>query len=101
MLQDSPAAKEFIDRLIKEKGLDSLESEVKEQLSKDLLRRLEDRLNTKIVESLNHEQMAKLEHLIDSKQVDKIQDFLQNEGINVNGVVAATMSEFYSSYLKA
>lgn len=101
MLQDSQAANQFIDKLIEEKGLHGLDVEIREQLHSDLLRRLEDRLNAKIVSSLNAEQVIKLEHLIDSNQVDKIQLFLQNEGINVNGVVASAMSEFYSSYLKA
>ena len=101
MLQDSPAASQFIDKLLEEKGLNNLEEDVKKQLHKDLLRRLEDRINRRIVESLNADQVAKLEHLIDANHIDKIQDFLQNEGINVNGVIASAMSEFYSSYLEA
>jgi hypothetical protein len=101
MLQDSQAATQFVDRLIEEKGLQGLDAEIREQLRKDLLRRLEDRINRAVVDALNAQQVAQLEHIIDTNQVDKIQDFLYKQGVNVNGLIAKVMTEFHASYLEA
>ena len=101
MLEDSPAAAQFIDALIQEKGLEGLDPDVKKQLHADLLRRLEDRINRAIIEALNPHQVQQLEHLIDTNQIDKIQDFLYKQGVNVNGVIAKVMTEFHASYLEA
>ncbi len=101
MLQDSQAANQFIDKIIEEKNLQDLDAEVHKQLHNDLMRRLEDRINHAIINSLNNKQATQLEHLIDTQQIDKIQSFLKKEGINVNGIIAGTMSKFYSDYLGA
>lgn len=101
MLQDSEAANQFIAKLIDEKGLQGLDEEIRQQLHKDLMKRLEDRITRAIVSSLNDQQVTQLEHYIDTNQVDKIQDFLYKEGVNVNGVIASAMSEFHASYLEA
>src|SRR5512137_2284005 len=101
MLQDSQAAKQFIDKIIEEKGFNELDQEVREQLHKDLLRRLEDRITAAIIAALNNQQVTQLEQIIDAQQIDKIQPFLHNEGINVNGIIASAMSEFHSNYLEA
>lgn len=101
MLQDSPAAIQFVDKLIEEKGLHGLDEEIRLQLRKDLLRRLEDKLSRAIVESLNPDQLSKFEHLIDTNQVDKLQDFLHNQGISIHKIIARVMSEFHASYLEA
>jgi hypothetical protein len=100
-MQDSPAAVQFIDKLLQEKGVEGVDEEVRLQLRNDLLRRLEDQVNRAIVDSLSPEQLAKFEHLIDAKQIDEIQPFLYNSGVNVQGIVARCMSEFHASYLEA
>jgi hypothetical protein len=100
MLQDSPMAIQFVDKLIEQKGLDELDEEVRLQLRKDLLRRLENQINRTIVESLNESQLAQFEHLIDTNKIDKLGEFLYKQGINVNGVVARVMADFHASYLE-
>lgn len=100
MLQDSPSAVQFVDKLIATKGFgENVNEEIRLQLRQDLLNELSDRLNRAIVESLSPEQVVKMEHLLDTNQIDKIQDFLYKEGINVQVLVARVMSEFQSSYL--
>lgn len=100
MLQDSPSAVQFVDKLIATKGFgDNVDEEIRLQLRQDLLNELSDRLNRAIVESLSPEQVVKLEHILDTNQIDKIQDFLYKEGINVQVLVARVMSEFQASYL--
>jgi hypothetical protein len=101
MLQDSQAAIQFVDKIIEEKGLQGVDEEIRLQLRNDILRRLEDRINHLIVESLNPEQLAKFEHLIDTNQIDKLQEFLHNQGVNVHGVVARAMNDLRQSYLEA
>ena len=101
MLQDSPSAVQFVDKLIDTKGFgDSLDEEIRLQLRDDLLNELSDRINRAIVESLSPEQVIKMEHLLDTNQIDKIQSFLHNEGINTQALVARVMSEFQASYLE-
>lgn len=101
MLQDSPSAVQFVDKIIATKGFaENVDEEIKQQLRDDLLTELSDRINRAIVESLTPEQVVKLEHILDTNQIDKIQPFLHNQGINVSGLVARVMSEFQSSYLE-
>lgn len=101
MLEDSQAAIQFVDKLIEEKGMHGLDEEIRLQLRNDLLRRLEDRISRNLVSVLTPEQMVQFEHLIDTNQIDKISDFLYNQGINIHEVVARSMSEFQASYLEA
>jgi hypothetical protein len=100
-MQESEAARAFVSKLVEQKFPNGLDDEVKQQLINDLLQRLEDQLNRLIINSLNDTQLAKMEHLIDTDQVDKMQDFLYKEGINVQSLVARVMAEFQASYLEA
>jgi hypothetical protein len=100
-MQESEAARAFVVGLVEQKFPNGLDEEVKQQLVNDLLQCLEDQLNRLILNSLNDAQVAKMENLIDTNQVDKIQDFLYKEGINVQSLVARVMAEFQASYLEA
>jgi hypothetical protein len=100
-MQQSPAAIQFIDKLLEQKGIEGVDEEIKQQLRRDLLGRLENKINRAIIEALSSEQLAKFEHLIDTNQIDKLQGFLVEQGVNVNGIVARCMSEFQASYLEA
>lgn len=100
-MQDSAAAVQFIDKLLEEKGINGVDEEVRLQLRKDLLRRLEDQVNRAIVDSLSPTQLTQFEHLVDANRIDDMQPFLYNSGINVQGIVARCMSEFQASYLEA
>ncbi len=100
-MQESEAARAFVEKLVDQKFPNGLDAEVREQLVTDLLQRLEDQLNRLILNSLNDAQTAQLEHLIDTNQIDKVQDFLYKEGINVQSLVARVMAEFQAIYLEA
>jgi hypothetical protein len=100
-MQDSNAARAFVGKLVEHKFPQGLDDDVAQQLISDLLVRLEDQLNREMLNSLNDEQTVKLEHLIDTNQIDKIQDFLYKEGVNVQALVAKVMAEFQASYLEA
>lgn len=100
-MHDSQAATQFVDKILEEKGIEGVEEEVRVQLRKDLVRRLEDKINRTIIESLSSKQLAQFEHLIDINQIDKIQEFLYNNGVNIQGIVARCMSDLRASYLEA
>lgn len=100
-MQNNPAAVQFVDQLLEQKGLEGVEADVRQQLRDDLLERLESKINRAIIDSLSSEQLVKFEHLVDANRIDEIQPFLYNSGVNVQGIVARCMSELQASYLEA
>lgn len=99
MLQDNKAAVEFVDGMINEKGLADLDTEVRDELRSGLLERLEDHINRTILNSLSDEQFSQFEQLMEENSVDKINEFLYKEGINVGALVTRAMTEFKGLYL--
>ena len=100
MLEGSEAAAKFIDTLIdaKLKGTE-IDPEVRATLHRDLLTRLENQITHDILVLLNEQQQLELEHLVDSNQVHKIEEFLTKNGIDINRVLAAAMTDFQAAYL--
>lgn len=100
MLDGSKAAAEFIDNLInaKLKGTE-IEPAVRQTLHRNLTERLEDQIIRDILVLLDEHQQRELEHLVDSNQIDKIESYLTDHGVNLNQVLAATMIDFQASYL--
>ena len=100
MLEGSKAAATFIDNLInaKLKGTE-IEPEVRQTLHRNLSERIEDQIIRDILNLLDDQEQRELEHLVDSNQLDKIEPYLTDHGVNLNQVVAAAMTEFQASYL--
>jgi|GEM_PF-1582087 len=102
MLQGSEAAAKFIDTIIDAKlNGTELDSDVRATLHSDLLQSLEHQIIRDIIDLLNEQQQLELEHLIDSKQIDKIEQYLIDQGIDINRVLAGTMSDFQAAYIGA
>lgn len=102
MLQDSQAASQFIDKLIDTKlGGTDIEPDVHQTLHKNLLERLEAQIVQAIVTLLDPQEQREMEHLIDTKQVQKVEPYLADHGVNINQVVAGAMAEFQATYLGA
>ena len=102
MLEGSEAASKFIETLIdaKLRGTE-VEPEVRQQLHRNLLDRLENQIIRAILRHLNEQEQLELEHLIDTKQNAKIESYLTQHGVNLNQVLAGAMMEFQASYLGA
>lgn len=90
----------FIDRLIQEKGLESLEPELLNQVKTDLKDRIEDIINATILEKLTPEKLADFEKLLDSKASDEtIQKFCKENIPNLEEVLARVFLDFRQTYL--
>lgn len=102
MLEGSEAAAKFIDAIIDAKinGAE-LEPEVRATLHHDLLESLENQITHDILNLLNEQQQMELEHLVDTDQIDKIEEYLKQKGVDVNRVLAAAMTDFQATYLGA
>jgi hypothetical protein len=98
-MQNSPAAIQFIDTILEEKGMEGVDEDVRLQLRDDLLGRLDDQVNRSVINALPQEQLAKFEHLIDSDQLDQLQPFLEKNGVNMQAIVARVMADFRAMYL--
>jgi hypothetical protein len=102
MLEGSKAAAEFIDKIIDTKLAGTeIEPDVRATLHRNLTERLENQIIYAILALLEEHEQLELEHLIDSHQTDKVEQYLENHGVNVNQVLAGTMAEFQASYLGA
>lgn len=93
--------KEFIQNLLKEKGIEGLEKEIMEQLEKDLLSRLEDRINAMIISELGGDKLEDLNTLLDADDEKALSSFYENNIENLEEKIAAEMLAFHSSYIKS
>ena len=100
MLEGSEAAAKFIDTLIdaKLRGTE-IDPDVRATLHRDLLTRLEDQITHDILALLNEQQQLELEHLVDTNRIDQVEPFLVKNGIDINRVLAAAMTDFQAAYL--
>jgi ATP phosphoribosyltransferase len=90
---------EFIDQIIKDKGLDSEEPEVVAQIHADLSDSLENRINAMIITNIPEDKMDDFNKILDSKDDKKIQDYIGKVVPNIQEKVAMEMAEFRAYYL--
>lgn len=89
----------FVNNLIKEKGLEGLEEEILVQIKKDLQKRLEDRINVAIATHIPPEKMEFFEGLLDKADEKEIQQFCQRNISNLAEITANELVGFRKSYL--
>lgn len=89
----------FADRLVNEKGLEGLDPEVKEQVTKDLINRLADRVNAALLENLPREKMAEFNSLLEENDEAKIQLFVSTSIPHGDEVIAQALMSFRETYL--
>ena len=95
----SPSLEIFVDRLVEEKGLDTLEAEVVAQIKKDLLDRVEDHVNAAILASLPPEKLEPFEKLLQGGNPEISQKFCHDNIPDLEQVMAAALLNFRSIYL--
>lgn len=92
---------QFIDLILKEKGLGDLDADVMAQLKQDLASRLTMLINRRLVEALPEDKLAELERLLSDQPQDqmKIQNYLSSNIPNLSEITINAMQEFKSLYL--
>ena len=89
----------FAARLLSEKGLEGLDPDVKEQVTKDLANRLADRVNAAILENLPREKMSEFNALLDEDDEAKLQSFISTSIPHGSEVIAQALMSFRETYL--
>ena len=92
---------DFIESLLKDKGITDLEPEVKEDLVADMKKRLEDQIDRAAVQALSEEKAEELSKLIEDPDFtnEKMTEFMQKSGVNLEEVALDTMLKFRGFYL--
>lgn len=90
----------FADSLIKEKGFPDITPEVREELKKDLLTRLDDFLTARIVAGLSDEDVMTFDKMLqENKGEEEMQQFVSSHIPNFTDFVTQAMLEFRGVYL--
>jgi hypothetical protein len=89
----------FVAKLIDEKGLNGLDTEVKEQVVNDLLDRVEDRINAEILSHMPSDKVSEFNTVLDSGDEAAIQAFITSSVPDLDNIVAAALLAFRATYL--
>ena len=90
---------EFISRLVEEKGFNTKEVEVIDQIKADLMSRVEDRINAMIISNLDVEVLPEFEAIIDAGDESKVEAFVKKNIPDIDEKLAAELLAFKSMYL--
>lgn len=96
----SKAFERYVDKLIEEKGFFDLSEDVRKELKKDLLRRLDDFIAAKVISALSDEDLLKFEEMLKSgKPQEEIQQFTTTHVPDFANFLTNTLLEFRAIYL--
>ncbi|MBQ3320983.1 hypothetical protein IJH72_01985 [Candidatus Saccharibacteria bacterium] len=92
---------DFIESILRDKGMIELDPEVKAELKEDMVKRLTDQINKAAIMQLSEEKTAELNRLIDDPNFtdEKMTEFMKNSGVNLTQVALETMLKFRGLYL--
>ncbi|HTH93206.1 MAG TPA: DUF5663 domain-containing protein [Candidatus Paceibacterota bacterium] len=90
---------DFIDQIIKDKGLDSEDPEVVAQIKSDLSDSVESRINAMIVTNIPEDKLPEFEKMLDSNDNEKIESYLLKTIPSFEEKVAIELAEFKAFYL--
>lgn len=91
----------FIDQLIDEKGYSDLDDDVRQELKTDMIQRLMDQIDQAAINALPEDKAIELADKLDDELFDdeKVAEFMQNSGIDLQQVALETMLQFRMLYL--
>lgn len=92
---------EFIEDLLKEKGISVDDPEIKKELIKEMSEKLETEINRACIQALSEEKAKELADKVDepSFTTEKMTKFLQDSGVNMEEITVETMQKFREFYL--
>ena len=92
---------DFVESILKDKGITDLEPEIKADLKEQMKARLTDQINKAAIMQLSEEKAAELAEKIKDPEFtdEKLTEFMQNSGVNLTQVALDTMLKFRGFYL--
>ena len=98
-MTESPSLEGFAEKLLSDRGVGDISSEVIEQMKKDLVSRLEDRINAAMIEKLAPQYLEEAERLIDDGDDAKVQQFFTTHLSNMSEIISTELLLFRDRYL--
>lgn len=100
-LDDEKVLRMFVDRLIADKGGDTLDVKQKEILQKELLEELGERIQQAMIRALPDAKLMELEKLLDEDAPDEaIEGLFKGAGMDFDPAIRKAMDEFRTDYFK-
>lgn len=100
-LNDEKVLAMFVDRLIADKGGDTLDAKQKETLQKELLEELDERIQQAMIRALPDAKLMELEKLLDEDAPDEeIEGFFKGADADFDPAIRKAMDEFRTDYFK-
>jgi ATP phosphoribosyltransferase len=90
---------DYINLIIKDKGLDSESPEVLAQIKSDLSESIENRINAMIITNIPEDKLEDFEKALDSNDQEKIQAYIKKEIPDIDQKVALELAQFRAFYL--
>ncbi|HMN19735.1 MAG TPA: DUF5663 domain-containing protein [Candidatus Moranbacteria bacterium] len=90
---------EFVDRLVREKGIRVEEDSILAQVRKDLLERVEDRINATILQHMPADKLQEFNELLEFAREEEIQEYCQKNIPNLDEIVARELLDLRDTYL--
>lgn len=90
---------DFVDKLLQEKGVYGLSTDVFNQLKQDLVGRAEKLIDVEILANMPKDKLDEFEKKIDSGDDAEIQRFCSDNVPNIEGVVAGALIKLKDIYL--
>ena len=92
---------EFLEGLLKKKGLSDIDPEIKKEQIADMKNQLETQLNRVAIQSLSEEKAAELAKMVDKPDftTEKLTKFMQKSGVDFDQIAQKTMQQFKKLYL--
>lgn len=100
-LDDEKVLRMFVDRLIADKGGDTLDVKQKGILQKELLEELDERIQQAMIRALPDAKLMELEKLLDEDAPDEIiEGLFKGAGMDFDPAIRKAMDEFRTDYFK-
>ena len=92
---------DFVESILKDKGITDVDPEVKADLMEEMKTRLMDQINKAAIMQLSEEKAAELAEKIKDPEFtdEKLTEFMQNSGVNLTQVALDTMLKFRGFYV--
>lgn len=93
--------RQFVEQMLRDKGMPPMDEEVYKQLVDDLQNRLIDFINRRVIGSMSEQDAAGLEHVLDEQPIDpaKVQGYIDAHVPDKQQITLNAMMEFRSQYL--